>query len=191
MTDTRQLQNRLFVFSTDIGYMALATRSERVVRLSMGFQNQLAAFKAASDWGAESKATVAELAIVETLKSYASGRNEDLSEIPIELLGFTPFRRKVSLVCQKIGYGETLTYAGLAKKAGSPNASRAVGTVMSRNPIPLIIPCHRVVASGGKIGGFSAPQGTQMKLALLHLEQNGSDPLDRIRSKKKVRLAEA
>ena len=66
--------------------------------------------------------------------------------------------------------GETTDYTGLASQAGSPKAARAVGSVMAKNPLPLIIPCHRIVARSGLIGGFSAPGGTTMKKRLLRHE---------------------
>ena len=73
---------------------------------------------------------------------------------------------------RNVPYGQTLSYAELAAKAGSPKAARAVGSVMAQNRVPLIIPCHRVVGSGGHLGGFSAPRGIAFKKQLLELEAN-------------------
>jgi methylated-DNA-[protein]-cysteine S-methyltransferase len=68
-------------------------------------------------------------------------------------------------------WGQTTTYGALAKELGAgPQAARAVGEAMARNPIPLIVPCHRVLAAGGELGGFSAPGGTDTKLRMLELE---------------------
>ena len=72
--------------------------------------------------------------------------------------------------CRRIPYGRTMSYAELAAKAGSPNAARAVGNCMAGNRIPLIVPCHRVVCSDGRLGSYSAPGGTRMKRRLLDLE---------------------
>ncbi|MEK7468545.1 MAG: MGMT family protein [Planctomycetota bacterium] len=66
--------------------------------------------------------------------------------------------------------GETLSYADLAARAGRPGAARAVGNALRKNPVPVLVPCHRVLATGGKIGGFSAPGGTDTKRRLLSLE---------------------
>jgi methylated-DNA-[protein]-cysteine S-methyltransferase len=91
-------------------------------------------------------------------------------DIPIVLDGFGGFSRKVLTACRNIKFGRTITYSGLAKKTGRPAASRAVGNALAKNPLPLIIPCHRVLRADGKMGGFSAPGGTNMKKRLLALE---------------------
>lgn len=91
-------------------------------------------------------------------------------DIPIALDGFGGFSRKVLTACRSIRFGQRITYAGLAKKAGRPDASRAVGNALARNPLPLIIPCHRVLRTDGKMGGFSAPGGISLKKRMLTLE---------------------
>lgn len=82
----------------------------------------------------------------------------------------TPFTKKVYRIVARIPIGEVRTYKWVAQKAGNPGASRAVGQVLKRNPWPLIIPCHRVIASGGKLGGYS--RGVKCKKALLNLERH-------------------
>lgn len=91
-------------------------------------------------------------------------------DIPLIFDGFTSFGKSVLKACRKIEIGQTITYSQLAKKAGSPNASRAVGSTLAKNPMPLIIPCHRVLRSDGKLGGFSAPGGITVKKKMLDLE---------------------
>lgn len=91
-------------------------------------------------------------------------------DIPIVLDGFGAFSRKVLTTCRKIEFGRKITYSGLAKKAGRPAASRAVGNALAKNPLPLIIPCHRVLRTDGKMGGFSAPGGISFKKKMLALE---------------------
>jgi methylated-DNA-[protein]-cysteine S-methyltransferase len=81
------------------------------------------------------------------------------------------FAQKVLKTCMKIPPGQTLTYSQLAKKAGFPRAARAVGSVLAKNKLPLIIPCHRVVRADGKIGNFSAPGGTATKKKMLEYER--------------------
>jgi methylated-DNA-[protein]-cysteine S-methyltransferase len=73
-------------------------------------------------------------------------------------------------LARKIGYGRTVAYGELAARAGNSRAARAIGAVMASNPLPIIVPCHRVVASGGAIGGFSAPHGIELKKRLLEME---------------------
>jgi len=85
----------------------------------------------------------------------------------VDISWATPFARKVYQRCSRIPSGRTATYAQLANKAGSPHAARAVGTVMAANPTPLIIPCHRVIRSDGKLGGFSAIGGKKLKKRLI------------------------
>jgi methylated-DNA-[protein]-cysteine S-methyltransferase len=101
---------------------------------------------------------------------YFEGANEDLSAIPVDLEQLPPFHRKVYEAMRRIGRGKVFTYAELAVASGSPQAFRAVGQAMARNPIPVVIPCHRVVAAGGKPGGFSAAGGLVTKARLLALE---------------------
>lgn len=88
----------------------------------------------------------------------------------VDLICCPDFHRRVLLACRKVPFGETITYGGLAAKIGHPGAARAVGQAMAANPIPLVIPCHRVVAANGRLGGFSSPSGAQQKLRLLRLE---------------------
>lgn len=86
------------------------------------------------------------------------------------LVQMTPFSRAVLLACGELSYGMTTTYCVLALRAGRPHAARAVGTIMARNPLPLLVPCHRVVRSDGQLGGFSAPGGADAKRRMLQLE---------------------
>ncbi len=91
-------------------------------------------------------------------------------DAPLDLTGQTEFRRTVLRLCAAIDYGTTKTYGQLAIEVGSPAAARAVGGAMAHNPIPLIIPCHRVLAANGRLGGFSAEGGLALKARMLQLE---------------------
>lgn len=88
----------------------------------------------------------------------------------LELPG-TPFQRDVWCALIKIPYGETRTYRQVAAMSGHPNAVRAVANAIAKNPLPPIIPCHRVIRSDGGIGGYSAPGGIKQKARLLHQEK--------------------
>jgi methylated-DNA-[protein]-cysteine S-methyltransferase len=88
----------------------------------------------------------------------------------LDLDKLAPFARKVLAACEKIPAGKTISYSQLAGMINKPRASRAVGSALARNPIPLIIPCHRVIHSDGSLGNFSAPGGTSTKKKLLALE---------------------
>jgi methylated-DNA-[protein]-cysteine S-methyltransferase len=109
-------------------------------------------------------------AIAAVQRLLTDGR-EDLRAVAVELPGASSFDRSVYAALREIGPGETITYGELAERAGSPGAARAVGVAMARNPIPVIIPCHRVLAGGGRSGGFSAPGGVSTKFRLLQIEQ--------------------
>jgi methylated-DNA-[protein]-cysteine S-methyltransferase len=91
-------------------------------------------------------------------------------DLPIDISLLTPFRQQVLQLTLQIPYGSSTSYGELAKKAGSPNAARAVGGALGANPIPIIIPCHRVLASTGALTGFSGAGGILMKENLLTLE---------------------
>jgi methylated-DNA-[protein]-cysteine S-methyltransferase len=109
-------------------------------------------------------------AVLDRLQRYAGGEPVDLGDIPIVLQHLSPFQRRVVAACRAIPYGSQRTYGDLARAAGRPGAARAVGQVMAGNRVPLVVPCHRVVAAGGGVGGFSAPQGLKMKRRLLAME---------------------
>jgi len=105
--------------------------------------------------------------LFEEIKSFVSGRLTEFKS-PIDLSDQTVFTRKVLNCCLKIPFGKYMSYGELATKIKKPTAARAVGQAMGRNPVPLLIPCHRVLASGDKLGGFSA--GLDLKRKLLQLE---------------------
>ena len=104
------------------------------------------------------------------IKAYFRGTYVEFSGVPVDLAGFSVFARKVLLACREIPLGQTVSYSHLARLAHSPKAARAAGSVMARNPMPLIIPCHRVIRSDGSVGNFSAPGGQNLKQRLLDLE---------------------
>ncbi len=107
----------------------------------------------------------------EQINTYFEGAYVDFRNIPIELEGSSSFLSSVLSACRNIEFGRTVTYAGLARKLNRPAAARAVGNALAKNPLPLIIPCHRIICSDGKIGGFSAAGGTDLKAKLLKHEQ--------------------
>ncbi|MBL7154012.1 MAG: methylated-DNA--[protein]-cysteine S-methyltransferase [Phycisphaerae bacterium] len=92
------------------------------------------------------------------------------TEIPLDLTELTPFQAAVLTACRRVKLGRTITYGQLAEELGKPNAARAVGNALAKNPLPLIIPCHRIVRSNNELGGFSAPGGTTLKARLLSHE---------------------
>ncbi len=108
--------------------------------------------------------------ITEKIREYFNGKSTRFENEKINLTDYTSFQKNVLLKTREIPYGTTRTYKWLAEQSGCPRAYRAVGGVMSINPIPLIIPCHRVLGSYGKLTGFSATGGLALKHRMLALE---------------------
>jgi len=108
--------------------------------------------------------------VVAALADYFAGVCVDFSDVPVDLDRESAFHRAVYAATRTIGWGKVTTYGALAARVGEPSAARAVGGAMARNPVPIIIPCHRVLASGDRLGGFSAHGGTITKERLLRLE---------------------
>jgi len=105
------------------------------------------------------------------------GEEEDFSGFKLDLGEQDPFFKKVYAAARRVGWGRTTTYGTLAMELGAgPEAARDVGQAMARNPVALIIPRHRVLAAGGKIGGFSAPGGSAAKIRMLALEGIDLEP---------------
>jgi methylated-DNA-[protein]-cysteine S-methyltransferase len=104
------------------------------------------------------------------LGRYFDGERIDFAGVALDLVGIGPFQRAIYDAARALAWGQTATYGDLARQAGSPGAPRAVGQAMGHNPVPIIIPCHRVLAAGRKIGGFSAYGGALTKQRLLAME---------------------
>ncbi len=107
---------------------------------------------------------------IEAIKALLDGEKADLSAISLDLSGIEDFEREVYALARTIRPGATLTYGEIATRLGDPAAARAVGAAMGRNPFPIIVPCHRVLAAGGGFGGFSAPGGLATKARMLAIE---------------------
>jgi methylated-DNA-[protein]-cysteine S-methyltransferase len=108
--------------------------------------------------------------VQERITAYLEGARVDFRDVPVVLYGFGLFTKRVLTACRDIGFGRIVTYSRLAEMAGKPGAARAVGGVMAKNPLPLIIPCHRVICADGSMGGFSAMGGVNLKKKMLKLE---------------------
>jgi methylated-DNA-[protein]-cysteine S-methyltransferase len=106
------------------------------------------------------------------ITAYFEGNCVDFRNLPVVLKGFGLFTRRVLAACRDIEFGQTVSYGRLAELARKPGSARAVGGVMAKNPLPLIIPCHRVICANGNLGGFSAMGGVKLKERLLRLEQH-------------------
>lgn len=108
--------------------------------------------------------------VIQGVRALLEGRHVDLSNVALDYAGVPAFDQRVYEIARTIPAGETLTYGEVAARLGDPGLARAVGQALGRNPFPLVVPCHRVVAAEGALGGFSAPGGTATKRQLLVIE---------------------
>ena len=172
---TASMQACTHGFPSELGWMAVAWLDGQLLRLTMGHPSAASATASIEAdlclpvaEGQEITAWIMELS--RRLQSYAAGNSERFDDVPLDLSYLSEFQARVVRVCRKISRGRVRSYGELAAAAGSPGASRAVGSTMARNRFPIIIPCHRVVAAGGAIGGFSARDGINLKRRMLELE---------------------
>src|SRR6267154_989363 len=114
---------------------------------------------------------------VAAVKRYFEGEAMDFSGFTLDLSDQDAFFKQIYAAARQVGWGRTTTYGTLAKELGAPpEAARDVGQAMAKNPVALIIPCLRVLAAGGKVGGFSAPGGSAAKIRMLALERIHVEP---------------
>ena len=164
------------VFQTELGWMACRWQGDRLEANTFGHDTCMAALQAIGverrweDLPRLKRVPAALRDVVTRLMRYATKFDDDFRDVALALDRLTDFQRKVTEHCRQIAPGTTRAYAELAQRAGSPQAARAVGTTMARNRFPLIVPCHRVVGRNNHLGGYSAPQGLDMKRRLLAAE---------------------
>jgi methylated-DNA-[protein]-cysteine S-methyltransferase len=166
----------LSIFTTNLGWFGLLGRGGRLIAVIAGHGSAAEVRRAAgASAGTASGATDFREAnwspeLRHRLERYCLGDRIDFDDVPLDLPRGTEFQSRVLKVVRQVRYGKTISYGQLAEKAGYPRAARAVGSVMRSNRFPIIVPCHRVVAAGGKSGGYSSPQGVSLKLRLLAME---------------------
>ena len=155
---------------TRMGHVGLAARDGKLTRTTLPKRTREQALREiAAGLGkdaVEDEAAFGDLP--SKLRRYFEGERVDLSAVKVDLSRYGTFHANVIQAAQGIPYGRLVTYGELAKMAGSERAARAAGSAMAGNNTPIIVPCHRVIASGGKIGGFSS--GLEWKRELLRLE---------------------
>ena len=168
---------RYCLFPTAIGDCGIAWSERGVTRLQLPESD-----RAATERRLKARAAGAEagdppapiLAVIADIQRYARGERVDFSAIAVDMPEIEPLRRDVYAVARSIGWGETASYGEIARRIGAPDA-REVGQALSRNPVPIVVPCHRVLASDGRLHGFSAYGGLLTKERLLSLEGFGAD----------------
>jgi methylated-DNA-[protein]-cysteine S-methyltransferase len=164
--------NHYHLFDTKLGIAGIAWSDDGITRFRLPDQDRAAAERDLATKGTPAAPPPPIAAVIAEAQRYFAGERIDFTAIPLDLKQVDPFRRGIYQALRKVGFGETVTYGELAKRAGAnaPQAAQDVGVAMARNPVPLIIPCHRVLAAGGKLGGFSAPGRSEAKQRMLALE---------------------
>jgi methylated-DNA-[protein]-cysteine S-methyltransferase len=172
--DSKNGPAHFVLFETAIGRCALLWRGGLVVGAALPERDEAAmrarlAARFPGSEEADPPSFVADAAgrIVRLL----NGERVDLGDIPLDLGAASELERKVYAAALRIPCGEVRTYGEIAREIGAPGAAQAVGVALGRNPVPILVPCHRVLASGGKSGGFSAPGGVSTKFRMLEIER--------------------
>jgi methylated-DNA-[protein]-cysteine S-methyltransferase len=169
-----QTAHRYLIFETAGGFCGIAWNNVGITRFQLPTKSAEATERMLLRRvpGTESGAPTPEVAeAVAAVKRYFEGEETDFSGFNLDLGDQDAFFQQIYAAARRIGWGHTTTYGALAKELGAgPEAARDVGQAMAKNPVALIIPCHRVLAAGGKVGGFSAPGGSAAKIRMLELE---------------------
>jgi methylated-DNA-[protein]-cysteine S-methyltransferase len=162
------------VFETAGGFCGIAWSDAGITRFQLPTRSRDAAERSLRRRapGAEPGAPPPQVAeAVAAARRYFEGEETDFSRLRLDLGDQDAFFQRIYAAARQVKWGYTTTYGALAKQLGAgPEAARDVGQAMARNPVPLLIPCHRVLAAGGKVGGFSAPGGSAAKARMLALE---------------------
>ncbi len=161
------------LFDTAIGRCGVAWGPRGLLRVQLpeGREDQMRARLARLDGGGPPSSPPSQVeAAIAAITRLLAGGNADLTGVALDLDAVPPFHRRVYEVARSIPPGQTRTYGEIARALGAPGLSRAVGQALGRNPFPVVVPCHRVLAAGGRLGGFSAPGGITTKLRLLAIE---------------------
>lgn len=166
--------HRYFVFETQAGFCGIAWNDAGITRFQLPAKSAEAAA-----WLVRRRISAAEPGepppmvreAIAAAKRYFTGEEIDFSGFTLDLDGQLPFFKQIYAAARRVGWGHTTTYGALARELGAgPEAARDVGQAMAQNPVALFIPCHRVLAAGNKVGGFSAPGGAASKRRMLELE---------------------
>ncbi|MBC8275336.1 MAG: methylated-DNA--[protein]-cysteine S-methyltransferase [Chloroflexi bacterium] len=160
------------IFNTDMGWLGILGSTKGLLRTTLPHRSAQEAEQLLGDrvndatWSADFSDD-----LMQRLRTYFGGHRATFPD-ELDLSQATAFQREVWEITRLIPYGETRSYTWVAEQLGKARAVRAVGKALARNPLPIIIPCHRVVANDGKLGGYSG--GVEMKRYLLHLEASAT-----------------
>lgn len=168
------------VFDTAIGHCGIAWGPTGIVGASLpeDSASDLKARFTARHPEAQEGTPPAHIAnAIRRIQALLQGAADDLTDIKLDETGLSEFSRRVYEIARRIPPGATRTYGDIAKEMGGLHLAREVGQALGRNPYPIIVPCHRILAAGGKTGGFSAPGGIETKFRILAIERAKTDTL--------------
>lgn len=171
MFDVPQMFESATFFDTPAGLCGLGWSAAGLTRVRLFAASPAKAARRGAALVQEAEAPAHITAIIAALRAFLAGEPVAFDDTALDFSGLSDFEAAIYRSLRTVCWGETVSYGDLARRIGADTgAARAVGVAMGRNPWPLIVPCHRVLTSGGKLGGFSAPGGTRTKAALLARE---------------------
>jgi len=170
----RREAGAFFLFDTPLGRCALVWRGDAIVGASLPELGDAAMRRSLArrfPGAVESPPPGFVVAAADGVVRHFSGHPVNFCQLPIDLSAASDFERAVYAAALAIPCGETRTYGDLARAVGQPQAAQAVGVALGRNPVPILVPCHRILAGAGRSGGFSAPGGVATKFRILEIER--------------------
>jgi methylated-DNA-[protein]-cysteine S-methyltransferase len=167
MTMSMNAEHRRCRFETALGTCGLRWSEAGIAELWLPKDRALAGLMEVESLNAVPEAV---REAIEAIVALLDGEPRDLRSVALDLEGVDGFQRGVYAAAREIGPGETATYGEIASALGDPQAAREVGSALGRNPVPIVVPCHRVLAADGALRGFSAPGGIATKRRMLEIE---------------------
>jgi methylated-DNA-[protein]-cysteine S-methyltransferase len=170
------------LFATPLGTCAIAWADAGIVGVELPADDRSvrARLQRRMPAAIEASPTPAIQHAIDGVVALLEGEPRDLTDVEVDMSIVQPFDRRVLEAARTIPPGETLTYGQLAARIGHPTAAREVGAALGRNPFPIIVPCHRILAANGKSGGFSGTGGVATKLKLLGIERSPGPLFDAV-----------
>ena len=172
MSETKSPAQSWFAWPTAWGPMGAAAGTEGILRIVLPHYSP-ADLEQVLRWEHPGAARDEKpfAALAELARDYFNGKKVDFASVVCAMPPASTLSGRVLAACRRIPYGQTRSYGSIAEELGAPDAARAVAAALGKNPIPLVVPCHRVVYADGRPGGFSSPGGVDLKLKMLALER--------------------
>ncbi|MBV2142334.1 methylated-DNA--[protein]-cysteine S-methyltransferase [Falsochrobactrum sp. TDYN1] len=169
----------LILFDTPIGSCGIAWQEGRITGVEIGDADEKETGYRLRQRFPEGKISTPPVFVIEAvakIQALLAGGNPDFGTTPLALQPLPDLNRQVYEIILELKAGETTTYGAIARRLGDVHLSQAVGHALGKNPFPIIVPCHRVLGTNGKVGGFSAAGGVETKLRLLNIERARTTP---------------